>query len=242
MLLRKCVDPCEHMDNWKKFDENILSPKEAFYSNLSLDDISDEDYTHAQIVGVCLKQKILVTNMTYMFKVTYYCLQVCMKTLEICVLKNSNLIPHIFVTESWKQRKKWKAYVEALKEVFRNKVKESRENVVSDEERNAGIRKNVSYVNTVMDCIEKDSSEFGNFKAIFSTPYKDLLFSGQITSSGMVSPRSVVNTDTFASHSASNSSIKSTCVSADLSFDTQDEEILNIHFLCQCSYGLYGKR
>ena len=79
-----------------------------------------------------------------------------------------------------------------------------------------------------MDCMEKDSSEFGKLKGIFSTPDKDLLFSAQINSSGMVSPRSVVNTDTSASHSASNSSIKSTCVSADLSFDTQDEEILNI--------------
>ena len=38
------------MDNWEKFDENILPPKEAFYSNLNLEDISDEDYTHAQKV------------------------------------------------------------------------------------------------------------------------------------------------------------------------------------------------
>ena len=38
------------MDSWEKFDENILPPKEAFYSNLNLEDISDEDYTHAQKV------------------------------------------------------------------------------------------------------------------------------------------------------------------------------------------------
>ena len=36
------------MDNWEKFDENILPFKEAFYSNLNLEDISDEDYVHAQ--------------------------------------------------------------------------------------------------------------------------------------------------------------------------------------------------
>ena len=36
------------MDSWENFDENILPPKEAFYSNLNLEDISDEDYTHAQ--------------------------------------------------------------------------------------------------------------------------------------------------------------------------------------------------
>ena len=38
------------MDSWEKFDKNILPPKEAFYSNSNLEDISDEDYTHAQKV------------------------------------------------------------------------------------------------------------------------------------------------------------------------------------------------
>ena len=32
------------MDSWEKLDETALPPKEAFYSNLDLDDISDEDY------------------------------------------------------------------------------------------------------------------------------------------------------------------------------------------------------
>ena len=38
------------MDNWGKFDEATLPPKEAFYSKLNLKGISDEDYTHAQKV------------------------------------------------------------------------------------------------------------------------------------------------------------------------------------------------
>ena len=38
------------MDSWEKFDENTLPPKEAFYSNLNLEDISDEDYALAQKV------------------------------------------------------------------------------------------------------------------------------------------------------------------------------------------------
>ena len=50
LLLRKDIYPYEHMDSWEKFDENILPPKEAFNSNLNLEDISDEDYTHAQKV------------------------------------------------------------------------------------------------------------------------------------------------------------------------------------------------
>ena len=50
LLLRKGVYPYEYMDSWEKFDENTLSPKEAFYSNLNLEHISDEDYAHAQKV------------------------------------------------------------------------------------------------------------------------------------------------------------------------------------------------
>ena len=35
------------MDNWKKFCETALTFIEAFQSNLNLEDISDEDHTHA---------------------------------------------------------------------------------------------------------------------------------------------------------------------------------------------------
>ena len=38
------------MDNWEKFDETTLPPKEAFYSKLNLKGISNEDYSHAQKV------------------------------------------------------------------------------------------------------------------------------------------------------------------------------------------------
>ena len=38
------------MDNWEKINETTLPPKEAFYSNLNLENISDEDYVHAQKV------------------------------------------------------------------------------------------------------------------------------------------------------------------------------------------------
>ena len=50
MLLRKGVYPYEYMDSWEKFNETALPPKKDFYSNLNLEDISDEDYAHAQKV------------------------------------------------------------------------------------------------------------------------------------------------------------------------------------------------
>ena len=49
-LLRKGVYPYEYMDSWEKFDETTSPPKEDFYSKLNLEDISDEDYPHAQKV------------------------------------------------------------------------------------------------------------------------------------------------------------------------------------------------
>ena len=43
------------MDSWEKFDETTLPPKEAFYSNSNLEDISDEDYAHVQKVWEIFK-------------------------------------------------------------------------------------------------------------------------------------------------------------------------------------------
>ena len=44
LLLRKGIYPYEYIDSWKKFNENIIPPKEAFYSKLNLEGISNADY------------------------------------------------------------------------------------------------------------------------------------------------------------------------------------------------------
>ena len=49
-MLRKDVYPREYIDRWERFDETLLSDKETFYSELNLEDITDEDYEHAQKV------------------------------------------------------------------------------------------------------------------------------------------------------------------------------------------------
>ena len=38
------------MDSWERFNETSTPPKEAFYSKLNLEDITDEDYAHVQKV------------------------------------------------------------------------------------------------------------------------------------------------------------------------------------------------
>ena len=50
LLLRKGVYPYEYMDNWKRFKEILLPNKEAFYSNLNMEDITDTDYSHTNKV------------------------------------------------------------------------------------------------------------------------------------------------------------------------------------------------
>ena len=36
LLLRKGIYPYEYIDNWERFDEKTIPPKEAFYSDLNL--------------------------------------------------------------------------------------------------------------------------------------------------------------------------------------------------------------
>ena len=50
LLIRKGVYPYEYMSSWDTFAETQLPPKEAFYSNLNMSNISNEDYQHAQHV------------------------------------------------------------------------------------------------------------------------------------------------------------------------------------------------
>ena len=50
MLLRKGVYPYEYMDGWDKFNETSIPNKESFYSNLTMENITETDYIHANNV------------------------------------------------------------------------------------------------------------------------------------------------------------------------------------------------
>ena len=43
LLLRKGAYLYEYMESWQRFDEISLPDKEAFYSNLNMEDITDVD-------------------------------------------------------------------------------------------------------------------------------------------------------------------------------------------------------
>ena len=48
--MRKGVYPYEYIDDWEKFNETSLPEKEDFYSHLTMEDITDADYAHANRV------------------------------------------------------------------------------------------------------------------------------------------------------------------------------------------------
>ena len=48
LLTRKGVYPYEYIKSWDRFEETQLPPINAFYSNLNMSSISEEDFQHAQ--------------------------------------------------------------------------------------------------------------------------------------------------------------------------------------------------
>jgi hypothetical protein len=52
LLFSKDIFPYEYFDTLDKFSETSLPPKDSFYSNLSVELITDEDYDKAQKVGI----------------------------------------------------------------------------------------------------------------------------------------------------------------------------------------------
>ena len=78
------------MDSWERFNETTPPNEKAFSSKLCLEDITDEDYIHAQQVFEEFKLKNLGEYHDLMFKVIHYCSQMQLKISEINVLKYMN--------------------------------------------------------------------------------------------------------------------------------------------------------
>ena len=59
LLTRKGVYPYEYISSWDRFEETQLPPINAFYSNLNMSLISEDDYQHAQKVW----EELRITNL-----------------------------------------------------------------------------------------------------------------------------------------------------------------------------------
>ena len=47
------------MDNWERYDENLLPDEKEFYSSLNMEDIMNADYSNVERVYKEFKRKIL---------------------------------------------------------------------------------------------------------------------------------------------------------------------------------------
>ena len=94
ILFYKGVYPNEYMDNWKKFNGTLLPEKEDFYSQINMEDISDADYALAKRVCKYFEMKNL--GEYHDLHVQRDALFLADRTLEICVLKYTNLILQYF--------------------------------------------------------------------------------------------------------------------------------------------------
>ena len=98
MLLRKGVYPYEYIDEWDKFNEKILPGKDSFYSNLTLENISETDYAHANNVF----KKFNINNLgeyhdLYVRSDTFLLADIFKNFRQSC-LKNYELDPAHFVS------------------------------------------------------------------------------------------------------------------------------------------------
>ena len=90
MLLGKGVYPYKYMDGWDKVNETSIPSTKSFYSNLTMENINETDYRHANNVFKIFKLNNWVIIMIYTFKVTHFYLQMSLRILEKLVLKVMN--------------------------------------------------------------------------------------------------------------------------------------------------------
>ena len=98
LLTRKGIYPYEYMNSPEKFKETQLLPKEAFYSRLNNEGISDENYAHAREVWKTFEMKNLEDYHNLYNRVDVLLLtDVFEKFRDICI-KNYNLDPAHYYT------------------------------------------------------------------------------------------------------------------------------------------------
>ena len=83
------------MDSWGRFNETKLPPKKELYSELNLEDITDDDYKHAHKVWNTFRlNNIGEYHDLYVQTDTFYLLM-SLKVLETLAKKYISLILHI---------------------------------------------------------------------------------------------------------------------------------------------------
>ena len=98
LLVRKGVYPYEYMDSPKKLKETELPPKEAFYSRLNDEGISDEDYEHARKVWETFEMQDLEDYQNLYNRIDVLLLADVFENFRDVCIKNYNLDPAHYYT------------------------------------------------------------------------------------------------------------------------------------------------
>ena len=98
LLTRKRIYPYEYMDTPEKLKETQLPSKEAFYSRLNDEDISDENYAHAKKVWKTFKMKNLEDYHNLYNQVDVLLLADVFENFRDICIKNYNLDPAHYYT------------------------------------------------------------------------------------------------------------------------------------------------
>ena len=88
------------MSSWDKFNETELPPKEAFYSNLNISNISNRDYSHAQKVSKGFGMKNFGVYQDLYLKTDVILPSNVFKAFRFTYLKHLSLDPTLFCTSS----------------------------------------------------------------------------------------------------------------------------------------------
>ena len=98
LLTRKGIYPYEYMDSPEKLKEAQLPPKGAFYSRLTDESISDENYAHAREVWKTFEMKNLEDYNSLYNRVDVLLLAYVFENFRDICIKNYNLDPAHYYT------------------------------------------------------------------------------------------------------------------------------------------------
>lgn len=98
LLLRKGVYPYEYMDNPSRFMETELPPIESFYSSLRGDDITEDDYVHAQTIWSSMKMQTMQDYHDFYLKTDVLLLTDVFQNFRSVCLREKKLEPSYYMS------------------------------------------------------------------------------------------------------------------------------------------------
>ena len=96
--LKKGIHPYHYMDSFNKFNETENRPKEAYYSILNNQEITDQDYEHSQLIWKEEKIKNLGQYHDLYLKIDVSLLAEIFENFRNVCLKNYELDPAHYYT------------------------------------------------------------------------------------------------------------------------------------------------